>query len=224
MRCQRILIPISPIHLINKAKSQLNHAIPIKGVNVSEETIVAILMALQIKMAQTMNNCPINLNPDHVTISLSHLQKMIVKLILIIRMNLVGLMPSVILRADALTPTHTVSQRLREDSSVMSSLVHLVNLLHLHLRHHPLHLFFNLRQVMPATSRHGKMNHNQVTSVVVSGLFELTPSVSTLLMMMPTFHLKKNNLILMTLQSHPQITSSSHYLPTFSHYLTILSH
>ena len=107
VRCQRILIPISPIHLINNTKSQLNHAIPIKGVNVSEETTVAILMALQIKMAQTMNNCPINLNPDHVTISLSHLHKMIVKLILIIRMNLVGLMPSVILRADALTPTHT---------------------------------------------------------------------------------------------------------------------
>ena len=57
--------------------------------------------------------------PDHVTISLSQLQKMIVKQVLIIRMNLVGLMPSVILRVDALTPTHTVSQRLREDSSIM---------------------------------------------------------------------------------------------------------
>ena len=62
---------------------------------------------------------------------------------------------------------------------------------------------------MPATTRHEKMNHNQVTNVVVSDLFELIPSVSTLLMMMPTFHLKINNLILMTFQSHPQITSST---------------
>ena len=80
----------------------------------------------------------------------------------------------------------------------MSNLVRLVNLLHLHLRHHHLHLFVNLRQVMPATSRHGKMNHNQDTNVVVSGLFESTPSVSTLLMMMPTFYLMMNNLMLMT--------------------------
>ena len=100
MRCQRFLIPISQIHLIHKAKSQLNHAIPIKGVNASEETTVDILMALQIKMAQIMNNGQISLNPDHVTISLSQLQKMIVKQILIIRMNLVGLMPSVLLRVD----------------------------------------------------------------------------------------------------------------------------
>ena len=87
--------------------------------NVSEGTTVAILMTLQIKMAQIMNNGQISLNPDHVTISLSQLQKMIVKQVLIIRMNLVGLMPSVILRVDALIPTHTVSQSLKEDSSIM---------------------------------------------------------------------------------------------------------
>ena len=119
MRCQRILVRISQTHLIITAKSHLNHAIPIKEANVSEGTTVAILMTLEIKMAQTMNNGQINLNLDHVTISLSQLQRMIVRQILIIRMNLVGLMPSVILRADALTPTHTVSQRLREDSSIM---------------------------------------------------------------------------------------------------------
>ena len=116
MRCQRILIPISPMHLIHKAENQLNHAIPTKGVNVSEQPTVDILMALQIRMAQIMSNGQISLNPDHVTRSLSQLQKMIVKQILIMRMYLVGLMPSVLLRVDALTPTHTVSQRLREDS------------------------------------------------------------------------------------------------------------
>ena len=119
MRCQRILVPISQIHLIITAKRRLNHAIPIKEVNVSEGITVAILMTLQIKMAQTMNNGQINLNLDHVIISLSQLRRMIVKQILIIKMNLVGLTPSIIVRADALTPTHTVSQRLREDSSIM---------------------------------------------------------------------------------------------------------
>ena len=93
MRCQRILIPISQIQLIISAKSHLNHAIPIKGVNVSEETTVDILMELRIKMALIMNNGQVSLNPDKVTISLSQLQKMIVKQIMIIKMNLVGLMP-----------------------------------------------------------------------------------------------------------------------------------
>ena len=196
MRCRRILVPISQIHIISTAKSHLNHAIPIKKVNVSEEPTVDILMTLQIKMI--MNNGQISLNPDHVTISLSQLQEMIVKRVLIIRMNLVGLMSSVLLRVNALTPTHTASQRLREDSSIMSNLVHLANQLHLRLRHHHLHLFVNLRQMVLATSRHGRMNRNQVTNVVVPGLFELTPSVSTLLMMMATFHLMMNNLMLMT--------------------------
>ena len=62
MHCQRILAPISQIHIISTAKSHLNHAISIKKVSVSEESTVDILMTLHIKMI--MNNDQISLNPD----------------------------------------------------------------------------------------------------------------------------------------------------------------
>ena len=128
---QRILVRISQIIIISTARSHLSHAIPTKKVNVSEEPTVATLMTLQFKMITNNGN-------DHVTTSPSQLQEMIVKRVLSIKMNLVGLMPSVLLRVDALTPTHTASQKLREDSSTMSNLEHLANQLHLHLRHHHL--------------------------------------------------------------------------------------
>ena len=56
---------------------------------------------------------------DHVTTSLGQLREMIVKRVLTIKMDLVGLMPSVLVRVDAETPTRTASQKLKEDSSTM---------------------------------------------------------------------------------------------------------
>ena len=110
------------------------------------------------------NNCryshDIAFQNDNVTTSPRQSLEMIVKTVLITKMSLVGLMPSVLLRVDAQTPTRTAFQRLREDSSTMSNLMHLANQLHLHLRHHHLRLFVNLRRMMLATSRHGRMNRS----------------------------------------------------------------
>ena len=112
MRCRRILFRISQIILISIARSHLSHAIHTRKVNVSEGTTVAILMTLQLTMIT-------NNGHDHITTSLSQLREMIVNKVLTIKVNLVGLMPSVLLPVDAQTTTHMASQKLKEDNSTM---------------------------------------------------------------------------------------------------------
>ena len=98
MLCRRTLLRITQTIQISTTRDRLSHAILIRKVNASEETTVATLTTFHFKMI--MNN-----DHDHVTTSLSQLREMIVNRLLITKMSLVGLMPSVLLRVDPQTTT-----------------------------------------------------------------------------------------------------------------------